>query len=92
MLARQLNEAARLESKRVRALDKAHRRRQLIQAALEELAGANPKTAAWREAPAEPAAVAPASPATEPAADSPKAAAPKPRTPRRRGSPAKPKA
>ena len=44
-LRQQLAEATRLERKRVRALDKAHRRRQLIEAALGELESGKPMPA-----------------------------------------------
>ena len=44
-LRQQLVDATRLERKRVRALDKAHRRRQLIEAALGELESGKPMPA-----------------------------------------------
>jgi hypothetical protein len=73
-LERQLTEAARVERKRIRALDRAHRRRQLIEAALDELRTSSSSRAAATDegasaAPAEPKPAAPiATAATTPAA------------------------
>lgn len=49
-LERQLAEAARLERKRVRKLERAHYRRQMVEAALDELRAATPGKAATSEA------------------------------------------
>jgi hypothetical protein len=77
-LERQLADAARQERKRVRKLERAHYRRQLIQEALEELRGAAPaKPAADSVTPS--AAASPAPVAAPPAV-------PKPASPRRASS------
>ena len=77
-LERQLADAARQERKRVRKLERAHYRRQLIQEALEELRGAAPAKPAEGSTPVS-AAASPVLPAASPAA-------PKPASPRRASS------
>ncbi len=76
----QLAAATRREGKRIRALDKAHRRRQLIEAAIDELSMDVPGKAPVRARVAPPASAAPTAPASESA---PTAA---PRPPRQRKS------
>jgi hypothetical protein len=89
-LRQQLAEATRLERKRVRALDKAHRRRQLIEAALSELQSGKPMPAlpaVSEPVPAVKVAVMDPAPAEPPVAAAPKPAAAK-RAPVRRTRPA----
>jgi hypothetical protein len=77
-LERQLTDAARVERKRLRSLDRAHRRRQLIEAALDELRVGTAPAPALTPAEAIPSA---AGAATRPA---PRTTA---RTPRRAATP-----
>jgi hypothetical protein len=86
-LERLLVEAARVERKRVRALDRAHRRRQLIQAALDEMrtegaaselpAPVSPEVAPAPQRRAASAPVAPKAPAAAPKPAARTPAAPK---------------
>jgi hypothetical protein len=87
-LERQLTDAARVERKRLRSLDRAHRRRQLIEAALDELRVGTAPAPALTPAEAIPSAAGAAVPVAEPA---PAATRPAPRTtartPRRAATP-----
>jgi hypothetical protein len=103
-LERQLSDAAQKERKRVRKLERAHHRRQVVEAALDELRAASPakpkakaksparpKTPEKPKAPAKAASTAPASTATPPKTTAATAKAPA-KTRTRTAAPARPRA